>query len=78
MNRIVATSLELTVGEYRHDRNTEMETMVKHVAMWRVGGNLPAERKKTAALVKRNSREFPKSNSLTCPKTLVVILTKRL
>ncbi len=78
MNRIVAISLELAVGEYRRDRNSEMEPMVKHVVMWRGSGNLPAERKMTDALVKRNSKECPKSKSLTCPKTLVVVLTKRL
>jgi hypothetical protein len=35
MNRIVAASFELTVCGYRHDRHTEMETMVKHIVMWR-------------------------------------------
>jgi len=52
--------------------------MVKHVVMWRVSGNLPAERKKDRRASEINSREFPKGNSLTCPMTLVIILTKRL
>ena len=64
MSRIVAISLELAVCEYRRDRNSEIEPLVKHVVMWRVSGNLPAELKKTAAPVRRNSRECPKSKSL--------------